>query len=243
VTSSYARTMLWEHGDAIARMDDEGVTFDTKGAPLDLEWWCALERLPEKIDVLRQTWPESIVAEIFAEAARRTRSVPATPPPPTKVAVSPAPVRRRRKRAVEPAATAPVRSPVAGFGADALERICERLVEAARALHPAAPGTPGRLEPVERHLDPDLRTQVETRRASSGSLHVIARIQSEVQDGIGGPVAREVAVTFACEGLPAGLRLGAEWDGHALVPSISAPDELAGRASAILSAPLDASGR
>jgi hypothetical protein len=234
--------MRWEHGSHVARMDDEGITFDMRGTPLDMEWWCALDRLADKVDVLRQTWPEAMLAEIFAEAARRRPGVAAVPPPPRPAApaalpaVKPSGRRRRRRSGRAGAVAAP--SPVAGFGAETLERLCARLVDAARALDPALPRSLGPLETDGRDISDDLRTQVETRRTRGGAFAIVVRLELEVQDGIGGPVAREVAASFACQGLPAGLALTATWDGRTLEPRIVAAAELVERCERELRRPI-----
>ncbi len=72
----------WSFGPASASADEGGITFDCSGTPMDQDWYCRFEELARKADILRQTWPEEMLVEMFVEAARCVPGLSSVPPPP-----------------------------------------------------------------------------------------------------------------------------------------------------------------
>ena len=227
----------FESGAASARMDAGGVLFDLSGTPMDQDWHCPLERLSEKADVLRQTWPEEILREMFAEAARLQPGLPVEPPPPGPIAVVPRipSLRRRTKRLSEKRITSHGAEEPAiprGLELSALQALMFRVAAAAHAIDADFPLNPGVLA-----LDSvDLDERSERRSYSAGKdREVRIVVDAEVRDGIGGPVPYPQSASFYVAGLRQGCSIRGSWDGVAAQAEVECPDELRERLTALLS--------
>jgi hypothetical protein len=228
----------WRSGRASAVCDDAGILFDCSGTPLDQDWHCRYDELTAFVHVLRQTWAEEVVGEMFAEAARRVPGLPAAPPPrpPPAPVVRGNPFRKRRgarKPPAPPPASPPPTVPP-GFSDEALQALRARATRAARALDPAFPGALG--APLCTAVDLDFGPGLERRtyacaaEGRSFTLDVIA----EVRDGIGGPVPYPVRATFSIGGLPAGCAVSGAWTGHAVEAQVAGPEDRAAEALRVL---------
>ncbi len=222
----------WTCGPCKAVLDEGGITFDTSGTPMDQEWHCSLDRLAEVAEVLRQTWPEELLVEFFAEAARLRPGIAPLPPPKAQVPAAPRlPARRTRApKAVKPRSGTPICPH--GFGSDALEALCLRVIGASHVLDPTFPLSLGRLQQEARDLDE--REERRSLRAGVANHAVAVVVVSEMQDGIGGPVARPVSASFNVIGLAEGCALCGTWDGLTVDATIEGPPQSRPQALGVL---------
>lgn len=222
----------WTSGPCKAVLDEGGFTFDTAGTPMDQEWYCSLEQLAASAEVLRQTWPEAVLVEFFAEATRLKPGIPPLPPPQAKPPAAPRPHTRRRRAPKTVKAAPQLPTHPRGFGDDALEGLCARVIAAARTLDPAFPVSLGPL--VQQTCDLDERAERRSLRAGMASHGVTVVVVSEMQDGIGGPVAHPVSASFRVVGLAAGNTLCGTWDGLTVVASAEGRPQACAQALEVL---------
>lgn len=79
--------------------------------------------------------------------------------------------------------------------------------------------SPGPLRRVDRDLT--LQRELVTYRAESDGRGFVATVFSEMQDGVGGPLARPISATFSVIGLRAGCAVGGTWDGQRVEPHVT----------------------
>lgn len=236
---------IFQSGPCSARVDETGVLFDMSGTPMDQDWHCPLEDLTKKAEILRQSWPEEMLREIFAEAARLRPGLPAEPPPPVPRGPQPKvpSLGRRRKLRTPPDVKLPdVRPPAPaaetlstvprGLDLTALQALTHRIAAAARAIDTNFPADLGLL--ALDSVDVDERSE---RRSFSAGGDVGVRIvlYSEVRDGIGGPVPYPESASFYAAGLRQGCSIRGTWTGTQTQAEVECPAELRARVLVILS--------
>ncbi len=192
-------TRFWSAGPNTASLDDGGVTFDMSGTPMDQQWHCALARLADHADVLRQTWPESMLVELFAEAERAQPGIAPLPPPKP---VAREAVRRARRKRFRPEVLQ------LGFGGTALAALCTRVVTAARALDAEFPDV-GPL--VLEAFAEDAHHQRSTYRAGATAQHAVVVVVTAVKQP--GAPAKPTLASFEVVGLAPGCSLRGSWNG------------------------------
>jgi len=217
----------WRYGENSATSDESGITFDLSGTPMDQEWRSSFEGLATSVAVLRQSWPEDLVCEMFEEAARHS-PISATPPPITIAPPAPAKPRTRRTKkrpATPPAPPAPALV-LAGLGSQALAILQARALRAAHLLDPTFATSSAGLAHVATDLEhapgEELRSY-ETKLDVSRAFKV--DVVSELRDGIGGPLPCPIYVRFWVVGLAADCKVTGRWDGRVLEPLVAGPAE------------------
>lgn len=222
---------VWHSGPSIAVLDEGGVSFDTRGTPMDQDWFCRLDELAGSAQVLRQTWSEEMLVELFAEAAKLQPGIPPLPPPVPRPPPASKPRRARAKKPAPPLPPPPLPA-LRGFDTSALEALAQRAIEAARLLDPTFPAAPGPLRLESRDLDE--REERLAYRAGTAEQAISLVLTSEMQDGLGGPVARPASAHFNVLGLPSGCALHGQWDGRSIDATVEGPTQTGAQALAWL---------
>jgi len=204
---------MWRIGTKTAWLEESGLKVQSGGTMDEQEWSYPYEDLARVVMGLRQTWPEEMIIEIFAAAARaRPDLVPPTPPPARRAEVD---TREGQSGETEIAV---------GFDERALKGLLERAFAAARILDPSTPTMLGAsLALVDR--DVSWQREVWTYRAERERRAFVLYLEREVQDGIGGPVSHPVSASFSLVGLADGVAVGGTWTGRNVEPRVTGPPE------------------